>query len=260
MLRNVTVLTTARSGSGKSTLAAGLACAFALRGERVLVMDLNPLIGGVVPVLDFPDSAPFHLGDAAHDRCGIQDVPVRTGYACEGQLYLACAPVDPQDLPDEVQMQIWLQYASRKFDRVLLDLPWYSSSFISAVRHAAHTLVVTQTDPRSVSCCDRLRTSVRLREAQEPRLLINRFHRRRFQKKSVFPDLDAVIDSCGLQLHGVVPEDDMLQKDLPEVMRMTLHYRRIPYRQKEYAGAIALHYIAERMRGEITGLSPLEEL
>ena len=62
-------------------------------------------------------------------------------------------------------------------------------------------------DPVSVRSAGTVRELLDKLEIKERRLVINRFNRDLFRQTQAFSDLDGVIDSTGIRLMGVVPED-----------------------------------------------------
>ncbi len=258
MLKNVSVLTSGTGGAGKSTLTAGLACALALRGQKTLVLDCNPLCGGTAFFLGAPAASPYHLGDAAQRRCSLREAifPCETAVG----LHLALPPAAMDELPDGENLSQWLGELEGQFDQILIDAPFWSPCFPAAASLAGATLVIAAADPYSVSCCDRLRTAPPGRAIRNPRLVLNRFHRRRFLRQGAFRDLDQVIDGCGMRLIAVVPEDPSLFGQLPEAMARTLDFARQKFQQKADGGAIALHCLAERLLGRRVPLRNLDRL
>ena len=260
MIRNLTVFTSPLGGAGKSTLVSGAACAFALRGETAAVLDLNPVVGDLETILEAEPASPYHLGDAAEERCSLQEAIFPAGGKAPEGVFLGLSPRRREELPKGEMLRQWLFYLSRKYDRVLLDLPWWAPCLEQAMLHAAHTLVICSPERRAVSACERLRQSLFGQLPNEPRLLLNRFHRKQFWETGAFEDLDQVIDRCGLRLIGVVPEDPELQRSVPGAMAQTKDYRQQPFRQKGLAGAVALHCAAARLAGETVPLRELDRL
>lgn len=261
MIRNITVITSASGGTGKSTVTAGLACALALRGQKTIVLDLNPLIGGANLFLEPDFFSPYHLGDVAQGTCCFTDAvfPCCADSGLE-QLFLTLPPQNPTQLPSDALVKEWLTRYCEPFDQVLLDLPWWNPCFSTVAALAKTTLLVTTTDPLSVTSCDKLRTSSMGQAMQNPRLVINRFHRQDFFKSGDFIDLDQVIDQCGIQLIAVVPKDAYLLHKIPETMKKTRDYKHLHFSQQWNGGAIALHCLSERLLGYPVPLRNLDWL
>ena len=257
MIHTVTVISSGKGGSGKSTVAAGLGCAFALRGQRTVILDLNSLCSGAAYYLDAGGS-PYHLGDAAEDRCSLWDAI----FPCEAipGLDLTLPPRTAETLPTETTLLQWLMMLSETYGQILVDTPFWSRCFAAATQQAKTTLLVSPADALHISCCDQLRTSPVGQTMRNPRLVINQFHRMEFWKAGEFQDLDQVIDRSGLQLAAVLPTDRNLQKYPAVTMQKTLDYKHLLFSQNGSGGAIALHCLAERLLGQNVPLRNLEWL
>lgn len=257
MFQNLTVISSGKGGAGKSTVAASLGCAFALRGHKTVLLDLNPLCGGASSYLGAGGS-PYHLGDAAEDRCLLRD----TIFPCEMMpgLDLALPPRSAETLPTETTLLQWLTMLSETYGQILVDTPFWSRCFAAAAPQANTTLLVSPANALHIACCDLVRTSAAGQKMHNPRLVINQFHRMEFYKAGEFPDLDAVIDSAGLRLAAVVPTDSTLQKHLAQTMQKTLDHKHLLFSQNGKGGAIAVHCLAERLLGQNTPLRNLDWL
>lgn len=258
MFQKLTVLSAGKGGAGKSTVAAALGCAFALRGHKTVLLDLNPLCGGASYYLGAGGSSPYHLGDAAEERCDLRDAI----FPCEmmPELHIALPPRSAETLPTETTLLQWLTMLSESYDQILVDTPFWSRCFAAAAPLAGTTLLVSPANALHIACCDLVRTSAAGQKMHNPRLVINQFHRMEFYKAGEFPDLDAVIDSAGLRLAAVVPADHNLQQHLAQTMQKTLEYKHLLFSQNGKGGAIAIHCLAERLLGQNTPLRNLEWL
>jgi septum site-determining protein MinD len=258
MIHNLTVLSSAKGGVGKSTVAAGLACGFALRSQKTVVFDLNPLCGNVAAFLGEAVCSPFHLGDVVNGLCSLQDAIAVSGQM--ENIFVTLPPQSLADFPDEVTLVQWLLMVSPLFDQILIDLPHWAPCFGAAARYADTTLLISTTDRCSVACCDRLRTSPHGQQMHNPKLVLNRFHRRQFWEAGEFEDLDQVMDVCGLPLLGVIPNDRNFPSHLSHAMHATLDYNHQIFHQQRGGGAIALHCLADRLLGQVVPLRDLDRL
>jgi septum site-determining protein MinD len=258
MIHNVTVLSSAKGGVGKSTVAAGLVCGFALRGQKTVVLDLNPLCGNVASFLGEAVCSPFHLGDVVQGLCSLEDAVSMSQQVENG--FVTLPPQDLTAFPDERTLEQWLFLLSSSFDQILIDLPHWAPCFGAAARHADTTLLISTTDRCSLSCCDRVRTSPHGRQMRNPKLVLNRFHRRRFWEAGEFEDLDEAIDLGGLPLLGVIPGDETFPSRLVDTMHATLDYNRSIFHQQRGGGTIALHCLTERLLGHVVPLRDLDRL
>jgi len=79
--------------------------------------------------------------------------------------------------------------------------------------------------------------------------VVNRFSGRNFHLQGFYPDLDSVIDSAGIRLIAVVPEDPLLA---------VAAAKSSPAPQNS-AGAMALSRLAARLEGEQVPLACVQK-
>ena len=149
----------------------------------------------------------FDLSDIFAGNCE----PVRAVYASgyNPNLALLPAPVSLEGLCSPRDLRRLAKGFSRFYDFVLIDCPaGTGKGFETAVGAADSAIVVTTPDPvcaRDAGVVGDLLARRRL----PARLLINRL-RPRLVMRGKLPDIDTVIDTAGIRLLGVIPEDDAI--------------------------------------------------
>ena len=65
----VTVITSGKGGVGKSTMSAGLGCALACRGKRVLLIDGDAGLRSLDSILNIEKNVVFDISDIVSGNC-----------------------------------------------------------------------------------------------------------------------------------------------------------------------------------------------
>ena len=197
-----------KGGTGKTSLTAGVGEALALMGHRVLCIDCDAGLRNLDLALGLTDRALMDFSDVAAGRCPLADAAVP--HPEIPRLHLLTAPASLRRRSvTEGEMRSLLQSAREDYDYCLLDAPaGLGEYFRLATAFADRCVVVTTTDPPA------------LRDAQHTVMELDRFPRGRLHLvvnrvrskllRSMHATIDDAIDTAGLPLLGVVPEDDAL--------------------------------------------------
>lgn len=243
----VTVITSGKGGAGKSTVTAGLGCALARLGRKVLLMDGDAGLRSLDLMLGISEQTVYDMADIFEGRCA----PIRAVYPAPASPNVSVVPA-PASLermcsPDD--MRRLCGGFARYFDHVLVDCPaGIGPGFECAVAGANRALVVTT--PDMVCARDAQLVGQLLSRRNLPaRLIINRLRPAPILAGKM-PDVDEILDASGLQLIGLLPEDE-------EVAVANANGRPLPVRS---AAAVCFSNIARRTLGEYVSLARLDKL
>lgn len=243
---SITVVTSGKGGAGKSTVTAGLGCALAARGQRVLLVDGDAGLRSLDLMLGIGDEAVYDLSDIFAGRCApahaIYPSPV-----CEG-VSVVPAPVSRSALCSPRDMRRLCRGFAQHYDHVLVDCPaGIGEGFETALAAAERALVVTT--PDVVCARDAQLVGERLEQrGLQAKLIINRL-RVAPVLQGKMPNIDEIIDLSGIRLLGVIPEDEALTIAVA-------NGNPIPER---CTAALCLRNIAVRFLGGEQPLAPLEK-
>lgn len=203
----VTVLTSGKGGVGKSTLAAGIGCALAEKGQKVLIIDGDAGMGSLDIILGVSQKKVFDLSDVFEGKCepfrAIYRSPVYRGVS------MIPAPRTLDKLATQRDMRRMCRGYARHYDQVLIDCPAGIGPGFSAACGAADRALVIST-PDLVCARDGAIVGQMLKHGGiSARLIINRLRATPIIRGKA-PDVDDVIDAVGVRLIGVVPEDEVL--------------------------------------------------
>lgn len=189
-----------RGGAGASVLAATLATCAAGRGIRTLLIDGDPLGGGIDLVLGAEHAPGARWSDYAERRGRLSSTALHDSLPTRGGLAVLSwhrGAVEP--VPAETMRSV-LDAAARGYDLVVTDLPRHlTEASAEALAAADVTLVVVPAEVRAVVAADRVADLAR-RYTRDLRLVV----------RGPAPGglkADVIAESLRLPLAGVMPAD-----------------------------------------------------
>ena len=189
----------------------------------------------------------FDLSDIFAGNCEPMRAVYPSGY--NPNLALLPAPVSLEGLCSPRDLRRLVKGFSRYYDFILIDCPAGTGrGFETAVGAADNALVVTTPDPvcaRDAAVVGDLLAA----RGVSARLVINRL-RPRLVMRGKLPDIDEIIDTAGIRLIGVVPEDDAIPFAAAAGDRLPA----------ACPAARCLRNIASRLCGDPVLLAPLEKM
>ena len=227
-----------KGGTGKTTFTACVGLALAHMGYRTLCVDCDIALRNLDLALGLSDSAMMDFSDVALGNCRLEDAAVK--HRRYPQLHLLTAPQSTAALSlTRRQLHHLMDEIHQQYDYCLIDAPaGLGLGFRMATFCADSVIVVTNTDATA------------LRDAQHTVMELHRFPAGtvhlvvgRVQKKllrQLHTTIDDAIDTAGLPLLGVVPED----LDVPRCLN-----RGLPLREYNFYAARAYENIARRITG-----------
>ena len=193
-----------KGGTGKTSLCAGVASCLAADGLRVLCIDADLGLRNLDISLGMSSEAVLPFTAVMRGEYSLSQAAESSVIP---KLSLLTAPVT--ELPESIdpaQFGRLLEEAREQFDWVLIDAPaGVGAGFQLATRFADEAIVVSNGDPASLRDAAHA-TDLLLQERDIPaRLVVNRVSSRMFVKMRA--TIDDVMDTVGLPLLGIVPED-----------------------------------------------------
>lgn len=203
----ITVITSGKGGVGKSTLCAGIGCALAEKGQKVLIIDGDAGMGSLDIILGVSQKKVFDLADVFEGKCepfrAIYRSPVYRGVS------MIPAPRTLDKLASQSIMRRMCRGYARHYDQVIIDCPaGIGPGFASACGAANRALIITT--PDLVGSRDAAIVGQMLKHGGiSSRLIINRLRATPIIRGKA-PDVDDVIDTVNVRLLGIVPEDEVI--------------------------------------------------
>ena len=238
------MVTSGKGGTGKTALTAGVASCLAALGRRVLCIDVDVGLRNLDIALGMSDRAVIDFSDVMEHRC-----PLLTAAAEHPQirgLFLLTAPLSLINL-DLKGFRDVIDEARDYYDFIFLDSPaGLGDGFQLAMYAADRAIVVSATEPAALR--DAQRVVTQLSQLETIHLVVNRVRPRLLRRQNT--TIDDAMDTAGLPLLGLVPED-------PKVVLAATEGRPLAQLGARRGAVRAYENIARRLTGQLVPLMGL---
>lgn len=227
-----------KGGTGKTSVCAGISVALAQTGKRILCIDCDVGLRNLDIALGLADAAALSFSEVCSGTYTLEDALCHPVYP---RLFFLTAPIGcaAGDI-DTDAFRAMLRQARGQFDYVLMDAPaGIEAGFSLAASAADRILLVTGPDPAAIRDAARTGEVLELMGKTDVRLIVNRITRRLASALSL--TVDDIMDTAGLPLIGLVPED-------PNVT-LAAAYRQPLLGFTRRGAAAACRRIAKRIQG-----------
>ena len=198
----VITVTSGKGGTGKTTVTGGVASCLARLGKQVLCIDMDVGLRNLDISLGLSDRALMDFSDVALGNCPLARAAV--SHPDLPGLSLLTAPMR---LPPQLtfqQIRALLDTARCHYDYIFIDSPaGLGPGFQLAVCGADRALVVATNDTSSLR--DAQRAVEELSQLEQIHLIMNRIQPKLLRQLRT--TIDDAMDTAGLPLIGVIPED-----------------------------------------------------
>lgn len=196
------VIASGKGGTGKTSLTGGIGACLARLGRKVLCIDMDIGLRNLDISLGMSDRALMDFSDVVEDRCTLERAAV--SHPDLPGLHMLTAPIRLPDRVDESAIAQLLDQARQQFDYILLDAPaGLDAGFRLAACAADRAIVVATSDASSLR--DAQRAVGELSHIKQVHLVVNRVQPKLLRRLRT--TIDDAMDSAGLPLLGIVPED-----------------------------------------------------
>lgn len=243
------VVTSGKGGVGKTTTTANIGTALSLGGNKVVLVDADIGLRNLDVVLGLENRIVYDLVDVIEGVCRLKQALVRDK-RFEGLYLLPAAQSRDKNAVSTSQMQKLIGDLKEQFDYVIIDSPaGIEQGFKNAISGADKAIVITIPEISSIRDADRIIGLLAANDLSEPQLIVNRV-RVDMIKRGDMMDIEDAIDILGIDLLGVVPDDENIiissNRGVPAVM------------QNESLAGKAYINIAKRILGEEVPFLELE--
>ncbi len=236
----VIVVASGKGGTGKTSLSAGVSTALAQLGRRVLVIDGDSGLRNLDLVLGLSDSVVFSFDDVARGVVSLQKAAA--AHPLQPNLFMLTAPGNVPALAETGIRSLGAQAEDMGFDYVLIDGPAGLAPELRAFSAiATQGIVITTPEGASLRGAERVARLLEEENIMRIRLVVNRL-RTQLVRHGLASNIDDAMDTAGLPLLGIVPEDE-------DVIACG-NSGRLIIDCKRAGAALAYRNIARRLEGE----------
>src|SRR5437016_9489724 len=222
-----------------------------MQGKKVAVVDSDIGLRNLDAILGLENRIVYDLVDLVEGQCRLRQALIKDRRVSEFYL-LPAAQTRDKNAVNSVQMQQLCQQLRAEFDFVLIDSPaGTEQGFRNAIVGADEIVIVANPEMASVRDADRIIGLVEAAGKPEPRLIVNRL-RSDMARRGDMMDVADVLEVLGVDLLGIVPEDEM-------IIVATNKGEPIVFEKRSRAGRAFLHDAAGSM-GEEAPLHQVTEV
>lgn len=205
-MSKIIAVTSGKGGTGKSSICAELGFSLAKQGHRTLIIELDFGLRCLDIMLGVKDDIVYDLGSVIEGKCDVYKATTQVKLA--SNLSIICAPEDPFSKVDAETIKNICTEMRKYYEYIIVDTSaGTNESVFDVVEQSDLILINTTPDPICVRDARTMSDEFYKRGNKKQRLIINKVDNEIF-KADIIGDLDEIIDTVGVQLIGVIPNDD----------------------------------------------------
>ncbi len=203
-------ITSGKGGTGKSSISYGLGYTLAKQENRTLIIELDFGLRCLDLMFGMEDSVKYDLSNVLKGNMQLLDAVARVPGVRD--LEILCAPKNAFMIATAKQIADICRSIRKFYDFIIIDTgAGINSHVFDIVEQANLILVVTTPDPVCIRDATMMSDEFYRRGNKRQRLIINKVSPQTINSKMV-KNLDEIIDAVGIQLIGVIPDDQMLKE------------------------------------------------
>jgi septum site-determining protein MinD len=209
MSGTVITITSGKGGVGKTTATANLSVALALNKQKVAAIDADIGLRNLDVVMGLENRIVYDLVDVVDGVCRLKQAMIKDK-RIEGLYLIPAAQTRDKTAVSPEDMVAICKELRSDFDYILIDSPaGIEQGFKNAVAPADKVVIITTPEVSAVRDADRIIGLIEAEEKGPGSLIINRL-RPDMIKRGDMLNIEDVLDILGIELIGVVPDDETI--------------------------------------------------
>jgi len=214
-----------KGGTGKTTVVAALSSCLAVLGHKTLCVDFDEQLKNLDLALCMTDFAVMDFMDVINGRMDIM-AACSESPKIQNLFFLSAPAMSIPKEADQSAFKKMFEKIRQNFDFCLIDCPaGIGSGFRLAHTDVDMSIIVTTGDNPSIRDANRTASVIRDMGVENLRLIVNRLQPKNLKK--IRTTIDDVIDTVGVQLLGLIPEDNNIFSALHENTPLVLYKKRL---------------------------------
>ncbi len=210
-MAQVFVITSGKGGVGKTTTTANIGAGLAAKGYKTVMLDTDIGLRNLDVVLGLENRIVFDIVDVAEERCKLRQALIKDKRFPSLFLMPASQTKEKSAITQQQMIKI-VDQLRHDHDYIIIDCPaGIEQGFKNAIAAADRAIIVTVPEVSALRDADRIIGLLAANDITDMKLIINRL-RADMVKSGGMLNIDDTLDILGIDLLGVVPEDDNILK------------------------------------------------
>lgn len=222
------IITSGKGGTGKTVFVANIGVLLAMKGKKVLLMDMDMGLRSLDLYIGLENEVVFNVMDVMTGVCGIKKALIKDR-RFENLYFMAAPPYKKDENISPMHMKVLCEKLKKEFDYILIDSPaGIGEGFNIAAAGADEAIIVTTANDASLRDLDTVIDHLKRVGIKEVSCVINQVYGELIAQGFV-PMLSEVTRCVNLKILGCIQHDENIYiattKGLPIALKGNTYIR-----------------------------------
>lgn len=206
-MSEVIVITSGKGGTGKTLFAANLGALLAMRGKKVVMLDMDLGLRNLDLYLGLENNVVYNVMDVLSGMCRIKKALIKDKRFPELYLIAAAPFMDDRDIT-MLHMRVLCRKLREEFDYIIIDAPAGVGEGLELAAAAADkAVIVTEAEYASIRDADAVDKYLSKMKIRKRFAVINKV-KAELMSLGVIPDIQTITRGLQTKLAGIIQYDD----------------------------------------------------